>query len=351
MKNPWILVTGATGFVGSALVRRLVARGEYVKAFVRPGSNLKPLADLPTDRCQLAYGDVTVDHTVYRALASCSQLFHVASAFQYGSKNPKQILDSARLGTHEVLNAARLRGIENIVVTGSCAVLGTSTTPEPMDETHEFNLTHAEPYVQAKVEAHRVVETFVKNGLPVVTVMPTAIFGPGDWKPTPNGQSLLEYLRFPPSFSIPVSEGGISVVDIDDVVEGHIRAMEVGDVGESYILGGENVTYSKFFQLLADLTGLAEPSEPKGQGMIGLFASLMTLRAKLSGKPPVLTPALARDYSHAYVWTTSEKAERDLNYTHRSAREALARGVRWFLEHDYVPGPAADRVRLELRPV
>jgi len=135
------------------------------------------------------------------------------------------------------------------------------------------------------------------------------------------------------------------------VVDGHIRAMEVGDVGERYILGGENLTFSKFFQLLADLTGLAEPSEPKGPGMIGLMASLLSLRAKFTGRPSVLTPALARDYSHAYVWTTSEKAERDLNYTHRPARETLARAVRWFLEHDYVPEPAADRVRLELRPV
>jgi dihydroflavonol-4-reductase len=351
MKNPWILVTGATGFIGSALVRRLVARGEHVKAFVRAGANLKPLEGLPEDRFQLAYGDVTVEHTVFRALAGCSQIFHVASAFQYWSRHPQQILDSAKLGTESVLGAVKLREIENIVVTSSAAVLGTSSTPEPMDETHPFNLEDPETYVLAKVEADKIVERFVADGLPVVSVLPTAVFGPGDWKPTPNGQSLIEYLKLPPSFVMPVSDGGISVVDVDDVVDGHMRAMEVGDVGERYLLGGENITFTEFFQTLADITGLAEPSDPKGPGLISLIAKVLELRARFTGKPPVLTSKLARDYSHSYVWVTSEKAERDLGYTHRPARESLARAVRWLLENDYVPGPAADRVRLELRPV
>jgi dihydroflavonol-4-reductase len=351
MKNPWILVTGATGFIGSALVRRLVARGEHVKAFVRAGSDLRPLAGLPEDRFQLAYGDVTVEHTVYRALASCSQIFHVASSFQYWSPRPQQVLDAAKLGTQSVLGAVKRRGIENIVVTSSAAVLGTSSTPEPMDETHPYNLKDPEPYVQAKVEADQIDSQFVADGLPIVSVLPTAVFGPGDWKPTPNGKSLIEYLKLPPSFVMPVSDGGISVVDVDDVVDGHIRAMEVGDVGERYLLGGENVTFTEFFQILADITGLAEPSDPKSPGMIGLIAFFLELSARFTGKSPVLTRRLARDYSHAYVWVTSEKAERDLGYQHRPARESLARSVRWLLENGYVPGPAAERVRLELRPV
>jgi dihydroflavonol-4-reductase len=351
MKNPWILVTGATGFIGSALVRKLVGRGEHVKAFVRAGSDLRPLEGLPEDRFQLAYGDITVEHTVYRALASCSQIFHAAGTFQYSTRRPEQMLAAAKLGTESVLSAVRRRGIENIVVTSSAAVLGTSSTPEPMDETHPFNLTDPEPYVQAKVLADKVVEQFVADGLPVVSVLPTGVFGPGDWKPTPNGQSLIEYLKLPASFTVPVSEGGISVVDVDDVVDGHVRAMEVGDVGERYLLGGENVTFTEFFQILADITGLAEPSDPKGPFSIGLLARFVELGARFTGKPPVLTSRLARDFSHAYVWVTSEKAERDLGYQHRPAREALARSVRWLLENGYVPGPAAERVRLELRPV
>jgi dihydroflavonol-4-reductase len=351
MKNPWILVTGATGFIGNALVRRLLARGEHVKGFVRAGADLRPLEGLPADRFQLAFGDITVEHTVFRALASCSQLYHVAGAYDYRPRFKKHVLDSGALGTRETLGAARRRNLENIVVTSSCAVLGTSSTPEPMDETHPFNLTDAEPYIQAKVDADLAVEELIAAGMPIVRVLPSGVFGPGDWKPTPNGQGVLEYMKLSPGLSMPVSEGGISVVDVDDVVEGHIRAMEVGEIGERYILGGENVTYTEFFRILADLTGLAEPSDPKGPVAIGLLARLMQLRAAFTGKPPALTPRLARDYAHSYVWVTSEKAERELGYEHRPAREALARSVRFFIEKGYVPGPIADQVRLELRPV
>ncbi|HEV8547784.1 MAG TPA: NAD-dependent epimerase/dehydratase family protein [Polyangiaceae bacterium] len=351
MKNPWILVTGATGLIGGALVRKLVERGENVKAFVRAGSDLRGLEGLPEDRCRLAFGDVTIEHTVYRALASCSQIYHVAGPFQYLPKNPKALVESARVGTRAVLEAVRQREIENIVVTSSCAVLGTSSTPDPMDETHGYNLVDPEPYVTAKVAADEVVQEFVAQGMPIVSVLPSGVFGPRDYKPTPNGQSLIEYMKLPPSFSMPVSEGGISVADVDDIVAGHIRAMEVGDVGERYILGGENVTYTQFFQMLADITGLAEPSDPKGPLTIGLVAWLLELRSQLTGAAPTLTSRLARDYAHSYVWVSSEKAQQALGYQHRPARETLARAARWFLESGYVPHKVADRVRLELRPV
>ncbi len=351
MKNPWILVTGASGFIGGALVKRLVERGEHVKAFVRAGANLRGLEGLPSDRFQLAVGDVTVEHTVYRALASCSQLFHVAGAFEYGPRHPKKVVDDAALGARAVLGAARRRGIENIVVTSSCATLGVTAEPKSMDEDHEFNLPEAEAYVLAKVAAARVVEELVSDGMPIVSVLPSAVFGPGDLKPTPNGASLLFYLSMSPALSVPVSEGGISVVDVEDVVSGHIRAMEVGEVGARYILGGENVTYSKFFETLADITGLAEPSEPKSPFGIWWRALGLELMAKNTGKAPILTRKLARDYAHAYCWVSSLRAESELDYQHRPARETLARSVRWLLENGYVPEATADRIRLELRPV
>ena len=351
MKNPWILVTGASGFIGGALVKRLLERGDRVKAFVRAGANLKGLEGLPTDRFQLAVGDVTVEHTVYRALSACSQLFHVAGAFEYGPRHGDAMVKNAGIAARAVMGAAKRRGIENIVVTSSAATLGTTSAPEPMDESHAFNLKDPEPYVAAKVEAARVMDELVSEGMPIVSVLPTAVFGPGDVKPTPNGASLVSYLTMSPSLSVPVSEGGISVVDVEDVVSGHLRAMEVGEIGAKYILGGENVTYAQFFETLADLTGLAEPSDPKGPGTIWALALAFEIGAKYSGKAPVLTRKLARDYAHSYVWASSERAEFELDYKHRSARETLARSVRWLLENGYVPEAAAERVRLELRPV
>lgn len=351
MKQRWALVTGATGFVGSTLVRKLVERGEYVKAFVRAGADLRPLHGLPPDRVQLAYGDVTVTHTVFRALASCDRLYHVASPFKFWSKRPQEIIDGAVLGTRATLLAARRRGIENIVVTSSAGVLGVSKAPEPFDEEHEFNLGDPEPYVRSKVEAAKVVDEFVAEGLPVVSVLPGSVFGPGDWKPTPNGQLLVRYLKLSPGFSVPVTAAGISVVDVEDVAEGHIKAMEHGQVGARYLLGGENVTLSQLIQTLSEITGLAEPSEPKSAGMGELIGRLCELYAWWTNQTPPITYKLARDYGSSYVWVSSTKAEEELGYRYRPARETLARAVRWFLEHDYVPRAVAGRVRLELRPI
>jgi dihydroflavonol-4-reductase len=127
--------------------------------------------------------------------------------------------------------------------------------------------------------------------------------------------------------------------------------MDHGRIGESYILGGENLTFSQIFETLCDLTGLSEPSAPKSKGMMQFAGALFELNARFRGGAPRITSRMARDYVDAFAYVTSKKAETELGYTHRSAREALARSVRWFLANGYVPEKAASRVRLELRPV
>jgi dihydroflavonol-4-reductase len=184
-----------------------------------------------------------------------------------------------------------------------------------------------------------------------VTVLPTAVFGPGDRRPTPNGRTLVDYLKLPSGRRIPASDGGNSIVDVDDVVAGHIQAMQRGRVGEHYILGGENLTYRQLFTTLHELTGLAEPGSTPSPTMIRLAGWAIGRYARWAGTEPILTYKLARDYAFARVWVTSAKAELELGYTHRPARETLSRAIRWFLAHDYVPRPLANRVRLELRPV
>jgi dihydroflavonol-4-reductase len=351
MKQAWTLVTGASGFIGSNLVRQLVAQGEYVKAFVRPGSDLRPLMGLPAERCQLAFGDILVEHTVFRALAGCTRLYHAATHFELWEPRSERIIRPAVDGTRAVLDAAKRRDLERVVVTSSTAVLGTTTSDEPMDEDHEFNLSDPEAYTRAKYEAEQVVAEFVKGGLPIVRVLPSTVIGPGDVKPTPNGRTIIQYLKAPPGFRVPVFEGGLNIADVDDAVRGHILAMQKGTVGERYILGGDNLSFFEIFESLSEITGLAEPGQPKSKGLAELVGRLWELKARLFGGRPVLTRRLARDYVGAYVFVTSAKAERELGYTHRSAREAQARAVRWFLEKGYVPEKAASRVRLELRPV
>lgn len=346
----WTLVTGASGFVGGRLVHALIERGEHVKALVRAGSNLKYLTGLPSDRFRLAVGDILVEHTVFRALASCDRMYHVASNFKMWDPEPDKILQPAVEGTRATLEAARRRGLEKIVVTSSVAALGVSLDPESMDEEHEFNLADPETYILSKYEAERVAMEYADEGLPVVVVNPSGIMGPGDWKPTPSGAGIVRYLKTPPTMKLPVTEGGINIVDVDDVVDGHIAAMDKGAVGERYILGGENVTYAQMFDTLSDLTGLAPPGRVISPGLLELVGRAAELKSRLFGGDPLITYRLARDYGSAYTWVTSEKAESVLGYTHRPARETLARSVRWYLEHGYVPDRAARRVRLELRP-
>jgi dihydroflavonol-4-reductase len=351
MQQSFSLVTGATGFVGSQLVRTLLARGEHVKALVRPGSNLYALDGLPPERFKIAVGDIRIEQSVFAALAGCRRLYHVAANFKLWDPKPARIIAPTVEGMRATLHAAQHRKLDKIVVTSSAGVLGVTTDPEPVDETHAFNLADPEAYFAAKVAADAVVAEFLAIGLPIVRVLPASIAGPGDWKPTPNGRLILEYLKTPSTSHFPVSRGGINVVDVEDVANGHMSAMDRGVIGESYILGGENLTFSQIFETLCDLTGLAEPSAPKSKGLLQLAGALFELDSRLRGGVPRITSRLARDYADTFSYVTSEKAESQLGYTHRSAREALARSVRWFLANGYVPEKAAGRVRLELRPV
>jgi dihydroflavonol-4-reductase len=344
------LVTGATGFLGSQLVRTLIERGESVKAFVRPGSNLAALSGYPNDRLKIAVGDIRIEQSVFAALANCTRMYHVAANFKMWAPDPSRIILPAVEGMRATLRAARARKLEKIVVTSSAGVLGTTESEEPMDETHQFNLSDPEAYFAAKVAADKVAAEFIAGGLPVVLALPATIAGPGDWKPTPNGQLLLEYLKTPPTSHFPVSGGGINIVDVEDVASGHALAMDHGVVGERYLLGGENLTFSRVFETLCDLTGLAEPSVPKSKGMMKFAGKLCELNARLRGGDPRITSRLANDYVDTFSYITSQKAEQALGYRHRPAREALARSVRWFLANGYLPKNAASRVRLELRP-
>jgi dihydroflavonol-4-reductase len=317
---------------------------------VRAGADLRQLRGLPEESLSLAYGDILVEHTVYRALAGCNRLYHVATNFKMWDRKPDTILGPAVEGTRATLDAARKRGLEKIVLTSSAASLGISQSREPMDETHEFNLGDPELYIRAKYEAEQVAQKMADDGLPIVIVLPTAVVGPGDWKPTPTGSGILEYMKLPAGFRMPVTEGGLSIVDVEDVAIGHLLAMEKGRPGERYILGGDNLTIRQMFETLSEITGLAPPGRSTSQGLVEFAARLMELKARLFGGEPRLSYRLARDYASDVVWVTSEKAERELGYTHRPARAALSRAVHWYLEKGYVPEKAARRVRLELRP-
>ena len=215
-QQPYSLVTGANGFLGATLVRKLIERGERVKAFVRPETDLSSLKDLPQDRMLISVGNVMSEGSIYRALTNVNRIYHAAANFKLWDKNPQSVIGPAEVGTKHVLRAAKARGVEKIVVTSSVAVLGT-TQGDEMDEAHDFNLKDPEAYVQAKLRAAEVVAEAVEEGAAVVSVLPGTIAGPGDRKPTPNGQMLLRYLKYSPSLPLPIVDGGLNIVDVEEV--------------------------------------------------------------------------------------------------------------------------------------
>lgn len=344
---PKILVTGATGFLGSRLVRLLVKQGHDVKLLVRPDSSLRAIDGVPRNRMTIAAGDIMVEHEVYRALAGCDRLLHVAAVFKMWARQPQEILDAAVLGTQATLSAARKRGTSRIVVTSSVAAVGVNAEPVPLSETSPFNLRNSETYIIAKRRAENVAMEFAAQGTPVVVVNPGAIFGPGDWKPTPSGASLLAYLRWGWPIRFPSMVGGISAVDVDDVAAGHILAMEKGRVGERYILGGDNLTFDQMFTMLSEITGLRGPGKKSSRRVAMVAERISELGAWLLGGEPLVTYKLAGDDVGMYAWVTSEKAERELGYRHRPAREAFERAVRWVVYHGCLDDRALRRLRLD----
>jgi dihydroflavonol-4-reductase len=336
--TPRALITGANGFLGSRLIRHLVSRGERVKAFVRAGSNLSALRGLPEHQVELCMGDILSGHTVYRALAGCNRLYHLAAGYTPWESDARRVFEPAVLGTREVLDAAQRRDIERIVVTSSAVTLGSTDHATLMDEDHVFNLPGADTALLAKHRAERVALEHARQGLPVVVVNPTVISGPGDWRPTPSGGVLLRYLNWPASrrLRIPLT-GGLNIVDVDDVAAGHRLAMAKGRVGERYILGGENLDLRDLVQgLLPEATGLSPALSTVSRSRLMWTSRVLEARARFRGTRPMATASMVRDQICRYTWVSSAKAELELGYTHRSALEALARGVRWYEEQGYV---------------
>jgi dihydroflavonol-4-reductase len=342
---PMALVTGANGFLGARLVRHLVEQGERVKAFVRAGANLDQLRDLPYDQVEIAVGDITASHTVYAALSRCNRMYHVAAPYKLWDRKPQQIIDGAVRGTEETLEAARRRDLKKIVVTSALVTIGPNDKAAPLTEEDDYRLpADTEAYMKAKHAQEQVALEQAEAGLPVVVVNPGALFGPGDWRPTPTGKMLLEGLKMP--FMMYPDTGGLSVTDVDDVAAGHRLAMEKGRVGERYILAGDNMSHREIFEVVADLAGIEQKLRPTTQGMAELGGRVMELLARIEVRDPLFSYRLARDMMFAYQYGSSEKAEQELGYSHRPARKTLLRSLRWMLEHGYVPEKRARQLAL-----
>jgi hopanoid-associated sugar epimerase len=326
-----ILVTGASGFVGAAVLRAALASGARARVLVRPTSPRRNLEGLD---CETVVGDMTDPEAMGRAMAGVRYVFHVAADYRLWSRHPAELRRANVEGTRVVMEAARAAGAERIVYTSSVATLRAGDAATIVDETQPLEEAEAVgAYKQSKVAAERLVERMVaEQGLPAVIVNPSTPIGPRDVKPTPTGRILVEAATGRmPAFV----DTGLNLVHVDDVAEGHLAALEKGAIGERYILGGQNLSLREMLAAVAGLTGRRAPTIGLPRTPLYPLAWAAEGFAWLTGKAPFVSRDALKMAAH-HMFFSSAKAEQALGYRARPHGEALADALAWFGEAGYL---------------
>lgn len=323
-----MLVTGATGFVGTNLVRSLTCQGELVRILRRHTSNTFGLEGLPI---QEYYGDLLDLCSVRNAVKGCTRIFHLAAPVHIGPFGGPSLRHTHLKGTDNLVRAALDEGVERFVFTSSGVTVGFGSRDCPATEQSNFDMADLRiPYIDVKKEAEEVVLDYVAAGLPAIIVNPGYIFGPWDKSPKLN-QLLILAAKGRLIFYF---EGGLSVVDVADVVKGHLLAMEHGTIGERYILSNQNVTYQEFFTILNAFVRKRPPRFRIPLSMLLAGGFVAEGLGKLLGLNPSFSSSVARLYSRGH-YMSSEKASLQLGYSVTPIEHSLERTFSWLKQHGY----------------
>jgi dihydroflavonol-4-reductase len=326
-----ILITGASGFVGSAVARALRARGARPRVMVRATSPRGNLAGL---ECEIVEGDLGDAASVRRAAGGVRYIFHVAADYRLWTRDPAAMTRTNLEGTRAVMEAALAAGVERVVHTSSVATLRLKGAAGPVDETAPMTPDEAiGPYKRSKVLAERLVERMVaEQGLPAVIVNPSTPIGPGDIRPTPTGRIIVEAARGRiPAFV----ETGLNLAHVDDIAEGHVLALERGRVGERYVLGGQDVSLEGLLGVIAGLVGRPAPTLKLPRAPLYPIAYAAEAVALLTGKEPFVTVD-GLSMAKYRMFFSSAKAERELGYRARPFQDAVTDAIAWFREAGYL---------------
>jgi dihydroflavonol-4-reductase len=318
------LVTGATGFVGAAVARALLRNHFQVRVLARPSSDRTNLRDLNVETVS---GDLTDAPSLERAAQGCEALFHVAADYRLGARDPAQLYHNNVEGTRNVLTAAQRANVRRIVYTSSVATVGIPKDGTPGNESTPVALENMiGHYKRSKFLAEEVVRAAAKEGVPVVMASPSTPVGPGDIKPTPTGQLVLDAAagRMPAYV-----DTGLNIVHVDDVAAGHLLAYERGRVGERYILGGEDMTLRQILAMISEQVGAKPPSIRLPYGLVLPMAYVAEGIAKLTGRSGRLTLEGVR-MSRKIMFFSSAKAVQELGYSWRPPQAAFADAIQWF---------------------
>jgi dihydroflavonol-4-reductase len=320
------LVTGATGFIGWHVAGRLLSRGHRVRALARPSSRVREL------EVEVVTGDLRDRESLDRAVTGCGAVFHVAADYRLWAKDPSELYRSNVEGTRNLLAAARQAGVEKVVYTSTVGCIGIpQDRPGSEDvEVHLEEMTGA--YKRSKFQAEQVAIEFAGTGFPVVIVNPTAPIGDHDFKPTPTGKIVVDYLKGAiPAFV----DTGLNLVDVEDTSEGHLLALERGRSGERYILGSENLTLEQILTRLAGISGGQAPRWRIPYAVAYMAGMASTGWANLTGVEP-RAPLDAVKMARKKMFVSPDKAKRELGFNPGPVDGALRRAVDWFRANGYV---------------
>jgi dihydroflavonol-4-reductase len=326
-----VLVTGAAGFVGSAVVRALLSHGAAVRTFTRPTSDSGNLDGLASERF---HGDLRDRKSLARAVEGCDAVFHVAADYRLWVPEPKEMFDNNVEGTRNVMEAAGEAGVARIVYTSSVATLGLPRDDDTADEDTPATVDDMiGPYKQSKFKAEALVRTMIaERGLPAVIVHPSTPIGPWDRRPTPTGQIIVEAA----SGHMPAYvDTGLNVVHVDDVAEGHLLALQYGKPGEHFILGGDNLSLKAILTQIAEVTGRPAPRIQVPHNVVMPIAALAEMWGRISNREPFVTLDGVR-LARKKMFFTSARAIRRLGYRPRPASDAIIDAIDWFDRHGYL---------------
>ncbi len=324
-----VLVTGATGFIGSQLTAELVRRGYQVRVLRRPTSKTLMLDGLPVEH---VYGDILQPDAVARAVAGCDWVFHVAALASYWRVPREQVYAVNVQGTRVVMDACLREGVRRVVYTSSVAAIGIPRNGQPADETNPFDALSASfAYADSKHRAEEVVQGAVAAGLDAVIVNPAAVIGPGDHNLI-TGSIIVEYARRPLPF---VTPGGLCVADVQAVVEGHILAAQYGRAGHRYILGGENLSHQEIARIVTEVAGRRPPRWTLPPWILLPTALAVEAVNRVLPLPPVVSGEQIR-LAAFNAFYDSSKAVRELGYPLLPFQPAVQKAYIWYRQHGYL---------------
>jgi dihydroflavonol-4-reductase len=333
------LVTGAAGFLGSHVARQLVARGEEVRVLMRPSSNNRAISDLSLE---YVTGDLRDAGSLERAMDGVKRVFHVAADYRLWAKKPQEIYDSNVGGTKNLLAAAEKAGIEQLVYTSTVATIAVDRPELPNEFTDAKLEEMVGHYKRSKWLAEQEVLKAARDGAPVIVAMPTTPVGPWDWKPTPTGKIILDFLNG----NMPgYVETGLNFVGVEECAAGHLLVSEKGKIGERYLLGGENLTLKGLLDVLARITGLRAPGMKIPHGVALGVAYVESAFSRLIGKEPQIPVEGVKIAQHK-MFVDCSRAQKELGFQPGPVAAALERAVRWYQANGYVKAGRVKKMRM-----